>query len=200
METDRTGRGPSADEVPLHAVEQAPPPTEYASQDVVLQPCSICGRKFASTRLAKHELACQKSHQKRKTFDAKEQRLTAEQKQTARGSGGVSDSGGSRGAERRRDTAAVPKWKRQSEAFQAMLKQGRRDKQLLKQGVSARDLPQPQFPAHESSDDRVECPHCRRKFNQAAADRHIPHCSSTKARPGRLTRGGGTGGGKGRRN
>ena len=37
----------------------------------------------------------------------------------------------------------------------------------------------------------IPCPHCGRSFNQKAADRHIPKCSSTKAKPKRLVRGSG---------
>ena len=88
-----------------------------------------------------------------------------------------------------------PKWKRQSQAFQAMLKQTRRDKELMKQGVKLQDLPPPLI-EEEVDDDRVGCPHCGRFFNQKAAERHIPQCSNIKARPKRLQRGGGTGGGK----
>ena len=35
--------------------------------------------------------------------------------------------------------------------------------------------------------DYVQCPHCGRRFNEAAADRHIPKCasiSSNKSKPG----------------
>lgn len=30
--------------------------------------------------------------------------------------------------------------------------------------------------AYEAADDRTECPHCGRKFNDVAAQRHIPVC------------------------
>ena len=96
------------------------------------------------------------------------------------------------------------KWKKESESFRAMLKQERRDKALLKSGVAARDLPPPEHDdAYEAVDDRIECQSCGRKFNQQAHERHVQHCSNTKARPTRLMRGSGqpshTRGGGGRR-
>ena len=30
--------------------------------------------------------------------------------------------------------------------------------------------------AADQYDDRVTCPHCNRKFNEHAAERHKPHC------------------------
>ena len=42
-------------------------------------------------------------------------------------------------------------------------------------------------------DGLVPCPHCNRRFNQKAADRHIPKCLTIKAKPKTLKRGGGSG-------
>lgn len=39
--------------------------------------------------------------------------------------------------------------------------------------------------------DLIECPTCHRRFNETAAERHIPMCSNIVAKPKRLTRGGG---------
>ena len=196
----------------LLAQEQEHPPLEYAEQ-LVLHPCRVCGRSFAIERLAKHESACAKIAAKpRQVFNTQGQRMSDDQVKAAQGtaSGGGGAGGGrgsSVGGRSRGSTAAqapdassaatVPKWKRQSQDFQAMLKQGRRDKALLRQGVRASELPPPDYPQQEQHDDRVECPHCGRKFSQAAAERHVPHCKNMKARPTRLLRGGGAGGGKG---
>ena len=43
------------------------------------------------------------------------------------------------------------------------------------------------------SDGLVPCPHCNRRFNQKAAERHIPKCKDIKAKPRTLRRGAGTG-------
>lgn len=42
-------------------------------------------------------------------------------------------------------------------------------------------------------DDRVECPHCGRKFAELVAERHIPKCSDIKAKPNFLGAGAGRG-------
>ena len=42
---------------------------------------------------------------------------------------------------------------------------------------------EPPEPLPEPPDDRVPCPHCGRKFASDTADRHIPKCAQTKAKP-----------------
>lgn len=39
----------------------------------------------------------------------------------------------------------------------------------------------------------VQCPHCARRFNASAAERHIPKCTSIKAQPKMLKAGSGAG-------
>jgi len=46
-------------------------------------------------------------------------------------------------------------------------------------------------PPKSENPDYVQCPHCERKFNETAAERHIPKCKDTIAKPSRLKRGGG---------
>ena len=47
--------------------------------------------------------------------------------------------------------------------------------------------------AESEFDDRMPCPHCGRKFNAHAAERHIPKCASIVTRPRTLVRGRGGG-------
>ena len=45
----------------------------------------------------------------------------------------------------------------------------------------------------------MPCPHCGRRFNEKAAERHIPKCQTIKAQPKMLRRGQGRAGGMGGR-
>jgi hypothetical protein len=178
-------------------------PSEFAGgEPPSLCPCSVCGRKFMASRLPQHEAACVKASQKRQAFNAQKQRMTEEQSKMAKTESLLESKLATVGAPARSSSTSyckgdkqVPKWKRQSQAFQQMLQQTRRDKKLLQSGVKMSDLPPPPQ-TDVIMDDRVGCPHCGRSFNQQAAERHIPQCSDIKAKPKRLARGGGTGGGK----
>ena len=81
----------------------------------------------------------------------------------------------------------MPKWKRDHAAFQAAVKAGRQVQQAMADGVALADLPPP--PSNDEMDDRIACPHCGRKFNEKAAERHIPKCNSIQAKSKMLLRG-----------
>merc|ERR1711948_214589 len=52
------------------------PPTEEPLEEKNLVPCSICGRKFAEDRVAKHKEICAKTSAKDvKPFDVRDKRL-----------------------------------------------------------------------------------------------------------------------------
>ena len=75
----------------------------------------------------------------------------------------------------------MPKWKRDHAAFQAAVKAGRDLKSALESGVPLSQLPPP--PPSDELDDRVQCPHCGRRFAEKAAERHIPKCASCTLPP-----------------
>ena len=56
--------------------------------------------------------------------------------------------------------------------------------------MELKDLPPP-VDDEPIEDDRTECPHCNRKFNQPAAERHISLCANIRAYLKLLLRGGG---------
>jgi len=85
------------------------------------------------------------------------------------------------------------KWQRDRANLQAALRSGRQLKAAQDAGVPAHLLPPPP-PTDDANDDRTPCPHCGRKFNIAAAERHIPKCASIQAKPKTLTRGARPGG------
>merc|ERR1711916_35823 len=69
---------------------------------------------------------------------------------------------------------AVPKWKSQSAALRKAMLEAR--------GKGTKDMFDVLEVGAETSS-LIPCPHCGRKFNQTAADRHIPQCQNIKAKP-----------------
>lgn len=66
-------------------------------------------------------------------------------------------------------------WRRKHEEFIEAIRSAKQMQQHLANGGKLSDLPPP--PPSENPD-YVQCPHCKRRFNQSAAERHIPKCSS----------------------
>jgi hypothetical protein len=126
-------------------------------------PCSICSRNFREDRLERHMKICEKqASKKRKVFGESAERLKLQEKlkEEAR-------------QEAEEKKAKKPTWKQQSEAFQHAMKAAT----AIKNG----EAPPPELEPPE--DDRTPCPHCGRKFAKDTAERHIPKCSQTKAKP-----------------
>jgi hypothetical protein len=111
------------------------------------------------------------------------------------GGGASSSSGGLGGGGGGGEMPAnkIPKWKRDRAALRDALRAGRELEDAKARGVPMSELPPPP-PTDDSYDDRVPCPHCGRKFNTTAAERHIPKCSSIRAKPKTLLRGSAPGG------
>jgi hypothetical protein len=84
------------------------------------------------------------------------------------------------------------KWKEESEAFRESMRAARMVNQAIANG---QPLPPPSASIVDSS--LIPCPHCSRRYNSKAAERHIPQCKNIIAKPSSLKRGGGVGGGVG---
>ena len=160
--------------------------------------CTTCGRKMAGTALDRMEKihgqrCCPKCAPKkaRKTFnmaakradgfDGDERRKVLDgAKQVKKDLRAKKSFGGSSGKE--------GKWKAQSNQLREAMANMRAITKAEKEG---KPLP----PAMPSGPDMslIGCPHCGRRFNQKAAERHIPKCQSIKAKPKTLTRGSGRG-------
>jgi len=131
-----------------------------------LIPCRKCGRRFVADRIAVHENACL-SLKSRKKFNAVKQRIQGTDME------GI------------RRTTQVPKkppsvWRQQHQEFIQALRYAKKLTAAEAAGVSLKHLP-PLPPS--SNPDYVQCPHCGRRFNQTAAERHIPSCATTVNRP-----------------
>ena len=87
--------------------------------------------------------------------------------------------------------AKAQKWKQDSNAFRDAMRAAR---EVTKAIATGAPLPPP---VNSGPDPNLTpCPHCGRRFNDKAAERHIPQCANIKAKPSRLNRGAGGGGGK----
>jgi len=80
------------------------------------------------------------------------------------------------------------KWKAESNQFREAMKAAREYAKAKKSGA-----PMPDMPSAPSAPDPslILCENCGRRFNEKAAERHIPKCQSIKAKPNRLKAGGG---------
>lgn len=66
-------------------------------------------------------------------------------------------------------------WRRKHEEFIAAIRSAKQVQVHLAKGGKLSDLPPP--PPSENPD-YVPCPHCNRRFNAGAAERHIPKCAN----------------------
>jgi len=171
----------------------------YGGGDEERQECPTCGRKFVAEALIKHQKICKKVFvQKRKVFDVKKVRQEAIMQDVIENGGGPIGGGNDyykppiaclvlvklkqattakKAPPQEKPLAGgkVPKWKAQSEMFRAAMRAVKSDDEPSGGG---RGFAQPTIEQH---DDRTECRHCGRKFNEQAAERHIPLCEK-KAR------------------
>ncbi|XP_078675915.1 uncharacterized protein LOC144913297 [Branchiostoma floridae x Branchiostoma belcheri] len=134
-----------------------------------LTPCPNCGRKFAVERLAKHQKACS-SMKKRKVMDPTKMRTQGTEMEK------YSDP---------RDKRPEPSskkadWRKKREDFIQAIRYAKKVAEVEKNGGNVADLPPP--PRSENPDYK-QCPYCQRKFNETAAERHIPKCKEIKSRP-----------------
>lgn len=66
-------------------------------------------------------------------------------------------------------------WRQTHEEFIKSIRAAKQVSDHLKNGGRLQDLPPP---TPSENPDYVQCPHCLRRFNQTAAERHIPKCAT----------------------
>ena len=160
----------------------APPtnPVQNASSDEELFDCPAgCGRRFFAHVLDKHAKICVKVFQtKRKEFNTAAQRQTEELQQVPQKKPALKNQKTLGQTQQLNKTSAMNKpiavakkadWKQQSEAFRASMKVAR--------GVTLSKDEQVAITKNQQ-DGLVPCNHCGRRFNEKAAERHIPFCQS----------------------
>ncbi|XP_037072574.1 actin cytoskeleton-regulatory complex protein pan-1-like isoform X2 [Pollicipes pollicipes] len=159
----RPTRTPAKENQPPSAAGPRPPPA-----DPNLAQCPICSRAFAKDRLDKHQAICEKStKKKRKVFDPVKMRVQ----------GTESESYLRKIKSKKPEKVAPPKkdWRKQHEEFIRNIRAAKKAQAHLAAGGKLEDLPPP--PPMDTSD-YVTCPHCGRRFSEAAADRHVPKCAT----------------------
>jgi hypothetical protein len=126
------------------------------------QTCKICQRQFAVDRLAKHLVVCRQNQENEKSRKVVDMRAKRVEGLYAANQAGEKLLGSSTGSGSQRSTG---KWRAESAQFQRALK--------------GEPTPADEVPV----DDRIPCPHCGRKFGEAAASRHIPKCNAKPKGP-----------------
>lgn len=152
--------------------------------------CDICSRNFATERIDKHRQICQKTKtKKRKVFDITKHRvqgtdaesyvLKGKKSSVAHGVASVARKQSSQPSTGAAAAAAAgskqSNWRKKHEEFIATIRAAKEMKAHLARGGKLSDLPPP--PPSENPD-YIQCPHCSRRFNQTAAERHIPKCAT----------------------
>lgn len=159
------------------APKATPPPPEARPLGPNQERCDICGRGFNKDRIEKHRTICQKAATKKvKVFDATKMRTK----------GTEAEAFVKKGFHKKEVPVKKPNWRAKHEEFLNAVRQARLVQEHLAAGGKLSDLPPP--PPSENPD-YVQCPKCLRKFNETAAERHIPRCNlAPKASSGTPTR------------
>jgi hypothetical protein len=184
-----------------------------ANENLELIQCPTCDRKFGERALAHHVKACKTVFlEKPKVFNSSRMRISGVAKlnqadntemmilegavHAADGMGSTSLNSPSTARLQRKkmkernekmarakqnkqrtsgnnatNKSSAPKWKSESEALRKAM--------VAARGVSAGDGDD----SVAVADNLTPCPHCSRRFNQKAADRHIPQCQNIVAKP-----------------
>lgn len=150
----------------------SPTQDEAPVKNEQLFPCASCSRKFTARSLAVHQRVCAKVFKPASTATASKQSPTPPP------------------ATKKKPATATAKWRKQSEELRAAMQRGR--------GEIPAPTTTPSFGIADADDATtpppiddglVMCPHCERRFNDKAAERHIPKCSNIVSKPKTLRRG-----------
>ncbi|KAF0698338.1 Aste57867_11058 [Aphanomyces stellatus] len=190
---------PAAFVEPANVFSGVPDGESEVQDDGAHHECPDCHRKFNATAIVKHQKICKKVFQgPKKVFNMAAARLKGTEVEKLLQEKGVSlkavttapAKAASKQTEEQLKKAAD--WKKKSNAFRDAIKSSRDYEIAKKEG---RELPPP--PKSEIDPSLIQCQHCSRRFNEKAAERHIPHCKEKADRaalshgPPKKTPGGG---------
>lgn len=135
-------------------------PDEFGEPGEMIKCTMGCGRKFNANAIKKHIKICKKVFQsKRKVFDSSKARVDGIVVDKVKGK---TNNNKSSAANNKKNL-----WKKQSEAFRAMLKQ-----------TKGAPLTQQEQNTFEEAQGLVLCNFCGRKFKDETAKKHIPFCEN----------------------
>jgi hypothetical protein len=159
-----------------------PAPPEFDEGNLDLVKCRFCPKRFAPDRVAIHESSCPQINRKRRTFDAKKQRLR-----------GTEAAGFQRSANQKQPVkhtdmiGGKPKYKVEHENLVAALRAARRMAAYEDaRAVGKAKGPPPPMPVlQEVPDDRIQCRICGMKFGPEQYERHVSkgYCQPAGGRP-----------------
>jgi len=187
----------SSDDIPIKSGAQSSPgspsavPSFSYSNAFVGMPCSRCGRKFAPDRIEKHESVCKgaiPTLRKGEGAISKQyiKPMVEQELKSARSSYssyfddlyGYSSARSTSGqaSSQHKGHNQCGNWRSKHEEFIRAIREAKQVQHYLKQGGDIRDLPPPTISEPDPS--YIQCPYCLRRFNERAAERHIPHCAT----------------------
>nr|CCA24851.1 sporangia induced conserved hypothetical protein [Albugo laibachii Nc14] len=173
---------------PRPPAQEKPPPIPSTSsymeendEQPVEQPtyqCDICHRKFIESVIERHQRICAKNSAPRKVYNMRAKRLEgsgidqirpSDKSTPMRGTG--REPGGRKTTGENQIVGKKSSWKMRSSALREAMSSCRNVGKALKDGTK---LP----PSVPSAPDPslIQCEYCSRRFNDKAADRHIPFC------------------------
>jgi len=136
---------------------------EEQKTDLQLVECLNCGRRFAEDRIEKHQKACS-SQKARRQYDTRKHRVAGQDHAAY----ALNDK------YQKEEPKKETNWRAKREQFIRNIRYAR----MASKGNAAALPP----PPPDVNPDYVQCPHCQRRFNESAAERHIPKCKDLKTK------------------
>ncbi|KAJ0400248.1 hypothetical protein ATCC90586_009301 [Pythium insidiosum] len=157
-----------------------PNPEEYDDGDVEMRECANCNRRFNVVSLEKHQKICEKVFSgHRKVFDMTAKRLEGTEAEKYAKQGPKKGGAAAKRAapEEQPIKAKAVDWKQQSNAFREAMRANREVTKAIKEG-----RPPPPMAPSAPDPSLIPCDFCGRRFNEKAAERHIPFCKEKSQR------------------